>query len=890
MTVAPDAQERTAAELAHRAMDLVGSDPLAAIDCAERALASARGPAHAATRTLAWRAAGLAARARGDLGHADDALRRAVRAARQAGDRAAAAEARMTRSFVLLDQGRAAQALRLSAHAGADLEGVAAARLHAQRALILQRCGRLTDALTVYDDVIPRLVEAGDTVWESRARSNRGILHANRGDVLSADHDLSRARELLDADGRELDAAAVLWNLGCLARERGDVVLALRRFDAADPVCDRHGFTEGLRLVDRASLLLGVGAVGEAREVAERARAALAASQQAADLLECDALLARIAMLDGDDSAALEHAGAARRAAIEQGRPGWALQARLLELLAQEASADASLVRRATELAQALDDASWPDAAAEARLLAARVAATCGRHQEAVGLLSASRSASAAVSAVARLRQAHSEAVVAYRAGDAAGAVRAVRTGMSVLSRHRAGLGASDLQAHVPALAEGLAGVGLRVALEAGSARRVLREIERWRGQDVRSRPVRPPRDPELSAAIAALRRASDEAQQSALTDGPTSPRRRLASLERDVVRLSRSTQGGAWRPSAGPASTDELRRGLGRHVLVEYLALDGRLYAVTLGGEDSALEPPPRLHQLGQVADAESSLEHLQFALARLATGRGSGRSLQAALDGARACAAELDALLVQPLCERVGSGSPVVVAPTESLHAVPWSILPALTGVPVHLVRSGTSWLAARAHRSHRPPKSVDQREVFVTGPGVRAVKQALEHRDRSPQVAFGAEATVAHTLDLLDGAAVAHIAAHGTFRSDNPLLSSLRLHDGDLTVYDLEDLDDPPQLVVLAACHSGAAQVLPGNQLLGVAHALLGAGTAGVVATTLPTPDAETAVLMESLHTHLAAGLDAGAALLRARGALDVDTPAGFATSAGFDVYGC
>ena len=30
---------------------------------------------------------------------------------------------------------------------------------------------------------------------------------------------------------------------------------------------------------------------------------------------------------------------------------------------------------------------------------------------------------------------------------------------------------------------------------------------------------------------------------------------------------------------------------------------------------------------------------------------------------------------------------------------------------------------------------------------------------------------------------------MAAHGVFRDDNPLLSSLRLSDGDLTVYDLE-----------------------------------------------------------------------------------------------------
>ena len=43
----------------------------------------------------------------------------------------------------------------------------------------------------------------------------------------------------------------------------------------------------------------------------------------------------------------------------------------------------------------------------------------------------------------------------------------------------------------------------------------------------------------------------------------------------------------------------------------------------------------------------------------------------------------------------------------------------------------------------------------------------------------------------LTALDGAWLAHIAAHGIFRADSPLFSSLRMHDGPLTVYDFEQL---------------------------------------------------------------------------------------------------
>ena len=39
------------------------------------------------------------------------------------------------------------------------------------------------------------------------------------------------------------------------------------------------------------------------------------------------------------------------------------------------------------------------------------------------------------------------------------------------------------------------------------------------------------------------------------------------------------------------------------------------------------------------------------------------------------------------------------------------------------------------------------------------------------------------------------VAHLAAHGRFRADNPLFSSIDLADGPLTVYDLESLEEAP-----------------------------------------------------------------------------------------------
>lgn len=895
--VRPDGEWPDPAQLAAEALDLVGSDPLAAIDCAQRALAATRTRPDPAARTVAWRAIGLAARDRGDLEGAEAALRRAVRAASQAGDRSSAAEARMTLSFVLLDAGRTTQALRQSARAADDLDGVPHLRLQAQRALIQQRCGRFGAALATYDAVVPQLHRAEDRVWESRVLSNRGVLRAYLGDLDGAERDLNRARDLRVELGRHLEAARTLWNLGCLARERGDVVLALERFDAAEPVLAALGAPSGQHHLDRSLLLLSVGVVSEARELAESARTAFAATGHGADLVESEVLLARIALLERDADAAVESARAARTEAARQQRTGWVLLARHLELLGLEQSGagDPGLLAQAVDLAEELGEEHWSEAAFDARLTAVRIATAQGQPARAAELLAPLARTAQRGPVLLRLRHHHTVALLRLAQGDDRAAAAAVRAGLAVLARHRAGLGASDLQAHLPVLGEDLARLGLGIALRSGSARRVLREVERWRGQDLRSRPVRPPRDPELQDAVDRLRRATSELRDVAGGQAPDDAQLGVvAQRERDVVRLSRRTRATGWRQAPRPADVEELRAGLGGAVLVEYLAVDGELVALTLAGADVPGRRGPRWHRLGAVDALREPLLHLRFALGRLATGRGSNAALAAALVGARQGADALQTRLLEPLSDAIRCAEALVIAPTEALHAVPWSMLPSAARTPLHLVRSGTAWLGAVTHRQGARDSRERPADVFVTGPDVTLAPLDLSGgRDDAGAGAValeGPSATVAATTALLDGAAVAHVAAHGTFRADNPMLSSLQLADGPLTVYDLEALERAPQLVVLAACHSATAQVLPGNQLLGVAHALLTLGASGVVATTLPTPDAETAVVMAALHAGLRRGLDAGPALHQARSQLDLDTPAGLATSAGFDLYGC
>ncbi|MDG9722711.1 CHAT domain-containing protein [Streptomyces sp. DH41] len=147
---------------------------------------------------------------------------------------------------------------------------------------------------------------------------------------------------------------------------------------------------------------------------------------------------------------------------------------------------------------------------------------------------------------------------------------------------------------------------------------------------------------------------------------------------------------------------------------------------------------------------------------------------------------------------------------------------------------------------------------------GAGVRGGATVLE----------GDAARVPRVLRELDGAALAHIAAHGTFRADSPLFSSLRMADGPLIVHDFERLDRSPYRIILSCCDTARFASVGADELLGLVTALLPLGTAGVVACSAPVNDAAVVPLMLALHKGLDAGLSLAEALRDARAALPDD----------------
>ena len=92
------------------------------------------------------------------------------------------------------------------------------------------------------------------------------------------------------------------------------------------------------------------------------------------------------------------------------------------------------------------------------------------------------------------------------------------------------------------------------------------------------------------------------------------------------------------------------------------------------------------------------------------------------------------------------------------------------------------------------------------------------------------------------------------------------------------------------MLAGCDTGRLQVVAGEETLGLGAAVLGGGTATLVAPVIPIPDLATVPLMRSYHEGLVAGLAPAEALAAAQAAVDPEpTRWSRAAAAGFICLG-
>jgi tetratricopeptide (TPR) repeat protein len=737
-----------------------------------------------------------------------------------------------------------------------------------QRGFLLVRAGRGGEGMLLLDSAVRHLETGleqgvGDPDVLAGLHINRSLVLMDRADTDGAVAELRRSVDL--AERYELSAVGIKarHNIGYIAYLVGDLPTALRDFERAAHECQARSpsLLPVVRL-DQARALLAAGLPEEAARHLQDALPMLRKQRAGQDAAEVEVTLAASALLGDRVREARRWARSAERRFIRRGNQRWAAVAALAGLRAETAAALAAgrvpsaLPAVAVKLAEELRGLGLVDETALALMLAVRLELRRGDREAARSLLGQVPRPRPTTPVDHRmlLRLCRAELAVADR--NRRRALAQARSGLTELGTARDRMGGLDLVCGTAVHGRQLGELAVKLTLR-GRPRALFDWLERTRAQVYRYEPLPDIDDPRIAQTAAELRRKRREAQLARLSGRSAGVlEKQTAALEREVVRLG--WYASPWGRPRPVAALEEVAAALGDAALVEFAASDGELVAVVIA------DGVTRMVRLGAMAEAAEWAARLYNDLNALAPDVLPPPIAAVVRDCAVRSAARLDALLVRPLLSVIGERD-LVVVPTGELYAVQWGSLPSLVGRPVVVAPSATAW-----HSAATAPDAPSERVLLARGPGLTGrVAEGATLRGIYPDAVDidGDRATVADVLSVLDGAALAHLAAHGEHESTNALFSRLELADGPLFAYEVARLQRPPRQVVLAACELALSYVRPGDEALGYAGALLAAGVPTVVAATSRVGDEAAATAMVDYHQRLKAGLGPARALAEA-----------------------
>jgi tetratricopeptide (TPR) repeat protein len=848
----------------------------------------------ARTLSYAHQAVAIALRDRGQvdraIAHGFNALRYARRV-----DKERQGDVLATLGPVLIYAGKTREGLRRLQEALPLTPSTKLPRLFLRRAHSFALLARYEEALADLDLSITGSHHLRDVLWEGRALNNRCdvLLALGRPDEVEADS--VRAEQLLASIGQEFEATQSVQNRALAAHERGDIPTALELLDQAIARYRRLGNIPNDLAYDHMQTLLTAGLSQEAFSLGDRtlAQTDLAPVRRAEVLF----VTAKAALGAGDAHTAERLAREAARLFAAQLRPAWVGRARLLRLRAQFLSQHPELVpwmvpegeftgvqprtapaqtrrllREAAHLVRFLRESGSPELPV-ALLLHGRLARDAGLDGEAEESLLAAADSRRSGPPLSRAAGWLAAAHLAEHRRDRRALYLACRRGLDAVDEYRSVLG--DLELRALASGHGLEffQLSVRQAVRSNRPRELLWWAERWRAAALNGPRTRP-QDPELRRALASLR---DVTRRLDAVDDD----QRRAALTREKARHENTIRR-ALHHQRGEGSGAARGAGLDLDAVLAELGDDGALVTTVRVGTELHLLVVARhrvQHKVvGEFASATREAEFARLALRRAAYGRvvdleNTGSMLQTALLG-------------PGFALPSGTRYAVVVPPAHLLTA-PWGMLPAFRDAVLVVSPSVSQWIRAR-----RQPDEGRRHVALVTGPNLttrEAEVSSLSRLHQRAKVLSSAEATASAALEVIEGARLAHIAAHGVFRGDAPLFSALLLADGPLTVHDLRQLERPPTSFVLSACDSGGAAPIGPFEALGLVASLLGMGTASVLASVVPVNDQACLSVMADVHR--VAGRDEGTVAegwLAARRAAAGDDLAS-ATAASFTAWG-
>ena len=776
-----------------------------------------------------WAAIGRALYELGDMHRAPQAMRQALRSGASLGHDDRLISIRISAAAVFAESGELSEALYQLDQAEHASSGATLGRVHTQRAFILSHAGRLVEALQHTDLADAAFRKSGDKLGRLRLLVNRSLIYLQLRDLAAAEADLVKARSLAERLDQVVIAAGIVANLGVLHGRAGRTLRALAHFDLARDQYVAAG--KPLRAMaimeaDRAETLLHAGMFAEAVSASHLAVANAGASGSVAGRGDAELLLARAQLAAGDLRAAQRTAATASRTMRDGGRSGVSLQARAVGL-----EAALGLVTGPSQATNLLDRSR-------------RVAHRLDRYgwSEVGDDLRCAR-----LRCASRLNRIHD-----------------VEEDLALLRGSRGSRRPSV--ALRGWYAESLArwhSADFRAAMHA--ARSGMKALERHR---------RSAADLEFRAGLSAIG-ADLAALAVQLATGAGGPGGVFTWAERTRANAFRVESISGVVDKGIPRMADVVRE-LGHRTMVEYVIDRDLIWAVVLGSRR------PRLVRLGSLDEVMRASDQLAGWMTRGTQPNDPGR-----VADAKRVAARLEELLVAPLGLRVDDE--VVLVPVGQLHAVPWSSLATAAMSQFVVCPSARLWLEAE----RRSQQSRCHTTSLLMGPdvlGASLERKAIARLYQNPKVLAGNRATVGALRTLFAEFDVVQVAAHGTFRPDRPMMSSLRLHGGNMTIYDLASATVNSRVIVLSSCEGGVHGVNSGSEVLGLASVLLSLGCATIVAPTHTVADRVCAEFVSDMHAEWCSGVPIAQAVSTVRRRWLADpTLTRWATASAFTCFG-
>lgn len=724
-----------------------------------------------------------------------------------------------------------------AAIAGSDgLSPLERGKLLSQRGLVRNRLGDGRGSLADYAAAEPLV--ANDPEELARIGVNRGNIFLDRGELAEAIADYTMAIEQFERVGRTDGKAKATHNLGYAHMLGGDLVRSLRLLtDAYEVLRVQAPAIVPTLDQDRAEALVSAGLADEAERLLRRAAASFGSRRIRLRQADAELTLAQLLAWDHPKEAARVAARAARRFETA-GAPHQALRSRAIKA-ACDLSRGVAVEGQAEML---LSQLRRRGIRRDAQLLQV-VLAGAGRRASMLRLPPNTPLPLRLIAADLRAREAE-------ELGHRGRALRIVREALDQLSAWQATFGSLDLQTSAAGHAQPLLERGLRLAVAGGRVAVIHQWIERTGALTGRLNPLRPPASPEIAADLSRLRALSLDEE---LSDAELHER---DVLVRRVRERSWMDEGAAELHDLVPLPALRAELGACEATMLALFSVDDDSFALVVS--------PARgtLHRLGPTAVLRERLAGLPADL-DVAASDLPPRLAHAVTESLRDRLATIDDLILAPARGEL-IGPRVVINPLGIFSGLPWTLMPSLAGRAVTIPRSASAWIAARS----RPHEFATA--GFAAGPRLprsgQEVQQAAGYWPDA-RVLSGAAATadavgaMAGQVDLL------HLAAHGHHVAENPLFSTLELVDGPWFGYDLDQLPQVPETVILSACELGATTIRRGDELLGLTTAWLHAGARCVIASPASVSDEVAAAILPDMHAELAAGAPPADALAAA-----------------------